>query len=79
MAEVKVSGVRVAAGIFSSERFYYCRRRVVSERGVSEVESYMIDDHEMLKRAATECICNLLLSEEVCTSGCGLLSTYYAA
>jgi len=28
----------------------------------------MIDDHEMLKRAATECICNLVLNEEVLAS-----------
>ena len=38
----------------------------MSEHGVTDVESYMIDDHEMLKRAACECMCNLLLNEQVC-------------
>lgn len=37
----------------------------MSEHGVSDVETYMIDDHEMLKRASTECMCNLLLNEQV--------------
>ena len=46
-------------------QFYVCRKRVVSEKGVTEIEQYMIDDHEMLKRAATECMCNLVLNEEV--------------
>ncbi|XP_067935381.1 protein unc-45 homolog B-like isoform X2 [Watersipora subatra] len=41
------------------------RQRVVSERGVADIEMYMIDDHEMLKRAATECLCNLVLNEQV--------------
>lgn len=36
------------------------------EKGVTDIENYMLEEHEMLKRAATECICNLVLSEEVC-------------
>lgn len=42
------------------------RNRMISEQGISKIESYMYEDHEMLKRAATQCIVNLLLSDEVC-------------
>lgn len=38
---------------------------MVSEKGVADIELYMTDDHEMLRRAATECLCNLVLNEEV--------------
>ena len=27
---------------------------------------YMFDDHDDLRRGAVECICNLVLSEDVC-------------
>ena len=42
-----------------------CRQRVVSEKGVSDIELYMTEEHEMLRRAATECMCNLVLNSEV--------------
>lgn len=29
------------------------------------IEHYMYDDHPMLRRAATECICNMVNQEEV--------------
>jgi len=46
--------------------YFWCfRKRVVAEKGTSEIESYMLDDHEMLKRAAAECMCNMVLNEDV--------------
>lgn len=41
------------------------RRKIWSEKGLTDIESYMMDDHEMLRRAATECICNLLQFDDV--------------
>lgn len=29
------------------------------------VEGYMFEEHEMIRRAATECMCNLAMSQEV--------------
>lgn len=29
------------------------------------VEGYMFEEHEMIRRAATECMCNLAMSKEV--------------
>ena len=29
------------------------------------IEGYMFEEHEMLRRAATECMCNLAMSKEV--------------
>ena len=39
--------------------------RIVQEKGVSRIESYMYEDHPMLKRAAVQLINNLLFSDEV--------------
>ena len=40
----------------------------MKERGVVEIESLMFDEHELIKRAATECMCNMILCEEVSSS-----------
>ena len=46
----------------------FLRRHIVKERGVVQIESLMFDEHEMIKRAATECMCNMILCEEVSSS-----------
>ena len=30
-----------------------------------EIESLMFDEHELIKRAATECMCNMIMCQEV--------------
>ncbi|XP_037078852.1 protein unc-45 homolog B-like [Pollicipes pollicipes] len=40
------------------------RKRIVKEKGLPNIESYMYEEHEMLRRAATQCICNLVSCEE---------------
>ena len=41
--------------------------RIIKEKGVPSIESYMYEEHEMLRRAATQCICNLVCTEEYIT------------
>ncbi|XP_059159909.1 protein unc-45 homolog B-like [Physella acuta] len=41
------------------------RNRIVKEKGIPSIEHYMFEEHKMLRRAATECMCNMILSEEV--------------
>ncbi|XP_067829568.1 protein unc-45 homolog A-like isoform X2 [Heptranchias perlo] len=48
------------AGI--SERL---RQKIIKEKAIPMIESYMFEDHEMIRLAATECMCNMVLSEEV--------------
>uniref|UniRef100_A0A2K5QIS0 Protein unc-45 homolog A n=2 Tax=Cebus imitator TaxID=2715852 RepID=A0A2K5QIS0_CEBIM len=48
------------AGI--SERL---RQKILKEKAVPMVEGYMFEEHEMIRRAATECMCNLAMSTEV--------------
>lgn len=48
--------------------FHVCRARILSDSGITHVEEYMGQDHEMLRRAAVQCIANLMLSDEVCIS-----------
>ncbi|XP_036271440.1 protein unc-45 homolog A isoform X2 [Pipistrellus kuhlii] len=48
------------AGI--SERL---RQKILKEKAVPMIEGYMFEDHELIRRAATECMCNLAMSKEV--------------
>ncbi|KAJ7389086.1 hypothetical protein OS493_033669 [Desmophyllum pertusum] len=41
------------------------RRHIVKEKGFPLIESLMFDEYDMIKRAATECMCNMVLCEEV--------------
>ena len=41
------------------------RRRILKEGGVSYMESLMFEEHEMIRRAATEALCNMINLEEV--------------
>ena len=44
------------------------RRRIIREKMLSDVESYMLEEHEMLRRSATELYCNMCVCEEVSTT-----------
>lgn len=48
------------AGI--SERL---RQKIVKERAVPMIEGYMFEEHELIRLAATECMCNMAMSKEV--------------
>uniref|UniRef100_G1K3J0 Protein unc-45 homolog A n=1 Tax=Xenopus tropicalis TaxID=8364 RepID=G1K3J0_XENTR len=48
------------AGI--SERL---RSKIISEKAASMIEGYMFEEHEMIRVAATECMCNMAMSKEV--------------
>lgn len=41
------------------------RKRIVKEGGVPKIENYMYVEHEMLKRAATQVMTNLIMSPDV--------------
>ncbi|KAK3558469.1 hypothetical protein QTP86_018124 [Hemibagrus guttatus] len=41
------------------------RQKIIKEKAVPKVEGYMFDDHDLVRAAATECMCNLILSPEV--------------
>ncbi|XP_011555824.2 protein unc-45 homolog B [Plutella xylostella] len=41
------------------------RNRIMKEGGLSKIEHYLYEDHLMLQRAAVQCICNLVQSEDV--------------
>lgn len=42
------------------------RKAILKDGGYSNIEQYMFDEHPHLRRAATECICNLTQDDEVC-------------
>ena len=41
------------------------RRRILKEGGVGLIESLMFEEHELIRRAATEAMCNMICLEEV--------------
>lgn len=40
------------------------RKRILEEGGLQKIENYMYEEHEMLRRAATQCITNMVMCEE---------------
>ncbi|XP_072290917.1 protein unc-45 homolog A [Eucyclogobius newberryi] len=53
-------GLTNLAGI--SERL---RQKIIKEKAMPKIEGYMFEEHDLVRAAATECMCNLVLSEEV--------------
>lgn len=41
------------------------RQRIVEEQGLSKVEFYLMEDHLLLTRASAQCLCNLVMSDDV--------------
>ncbi|XP_074862624.1 protein unc-45 homolog A [Carettochelys insculpta] len=53
-------GLTNLAGI--SERL---RQKILAEKALPLIEGYMFEEHELLRLAATECVCNLAMSAQV--------------
>ncbi|KAM3867840.1 protein unc-45 homolog B [Diretmus argenteus] len=41
------------------------RVKIVKEKALPEIENYMFEDHDQIRQAATECMCNLVTCKEV--------------
>ncbi|KAE8624834.1 hypothetical protein XENTR_v10006060 [Xenopus tropicalis] len=41
------------------------RQKIIKEKALPEIENYMFENHEQIRQAATECMCNLALNKEV--------------
>ncbi|XP_056428005.1 protein unc-45 homolog A isoform X2 [Hyla sarda] len=41
------------------------RNKIIKEKAVPMIEGYMFEEHEMIRVAATECMCNLSMCKEV--------------
>lgn len=41
------------------------RMKIVKERALPDIENYMFENHDQLRQAATECMCNLAVNKEV--------------
>ncbi|CAK9296504.1 unnamed protein product [Gordionus sp. m RMFG-2023] len=46
------------------------KKRILLENGMSDIVNYLYDDNPPLRRAATECLCNLMLSPEFTDKFC---------
>uniref|UniRef100_F6T803 Protein unc-45 homolog B n=1 Tax=Callithrix jacchus TaxID=9483 RepID=F6T803_CALJA len=41
------------------------RQKIFKERALPDIENYMFENHDQLRQAATECMCNMVLNKEV--------------
>ncbi|XP_060114897.1 protein unc-45 homolog B [Heteronotia binoei] len=41
------------------------RQKIIKEKAMPEIENYMFENHDQLRQAATECMCNLVINKEV--------------
>lgn len=41
------------------------RVKIVKENALPDIENYMFEQHDQLRQAATECMCNLVTCKEV--------------
>ncbi|KAG8122814.1 hypothetical protein E2320_018228 [Naja naja] len=41
------------------------RQKIIKEKALPDIENYMFENHEQLRQAATECMCNLVVNKEV--------------
>lgn len=39
--------------------------KIVKEKALPDIENYMFENHDQLRQAATECMCNLVVNKEV--------------
>lgn len=42
-----------------------CRVKIVKEKALPDIENYMFEEHDQIRQAATECMCNLVTCKEV--------------
>uniref|UniRef100_A0A8C8VLD5 Unc-45 myosin chaperone B n=1 Tax=Pelusios castaneus TaxID=367368 RepID=A0A8C8VLD5_9SAUR len=41
------------------------RLKIIKEKALPDIENYMFENHDQLRQAATECMCNLVVNKEV--------------
>ncbi|XP_037347325.1 protein unc-45 homolog B isoform X2 [Talpa occidentalis] len=41
------------------------RRKIFKEKALPDIENYMFENHDQLRQAATECMCNMVVNKEV--------------
>uniref|UniRef100_A0A5F9CDS9 Protein unc-45 homolog B n=1 Tax=Oryctolagus cuniculus TaxID=9986 RepID=A0A5F9CDS9_RABIT len=41
------------------------RQKIFQERALPDIENYMFENHDQLRQAATECMCNMVVNKEV--------------
>uniref|UniRef100_A0A8C6DVM2 Protein unc-45 homolog B n=1 Tax=Moschus moschiferus TaxID=68415 RepID=A0A8C6DVM2_MOSMO len=41
------------------------RKKIFKEKALPDIENYMFENHDQLRQAATECMCNLVVNQEV--------------
>lgn len=43
----------------------HLRQKIFKEKAMADIENYMFENHDQLRQAATECMCNMVVHKEV--------------
>lgn len=43
----------------------HSRQKIFKEKALPDIENYMFENHDQLRQAATECMCNMVINKEV--------------
>lgn len=52
-------------GLSPETSSFFFRVKIVKEKALPEIENYMFEEHDQIRQAATECMCNLITCKEV--------------
>lgn len=44
---------------------FHSRQKIFKEKALPDIENYMFENHDQLRQAATECMCNMVINKEV--------------
>nr|KAG5698913.1 hypothetical protein BaRGS_006807 [Batillaria attramentaria] len=59
-------GQRVSSSVFILlSKIALSLKRMLTDHGLQAIENMMFEEHEQIRRAATECMCNMLMCEKV--------------
>uniref|UniRef100_A0A670Y359 Protein unc-45 homolog B n=1 Tax=Pseudonaja textilis TaxID=8673 RepID=A0A670Y359_PSETE len=60
MSTVGTSCISIIGDVYK-----YMKQKIIKEKALPEIENYMFENHDQLRQAATECMCNLVVNKEV--------------
>uniref|UniRef100_A0A671PUE1 Unc-45 myosin chaperone B n=1 Tax=Sinocyclocheilus anshuiensis TaxID=1608454 RepID=A0A671PUE1_9TELE len=53
---------------------YFHRVKILKEKALPDIENYMFEEHDQIRQAATECMCNLVCCKELQRAAAGALA-----
>ncbi|KAL7987053.1 hypothetical protein Chor_005972 [Crotalus horridus] len=65
VGKIKASHALAKIAAVSNPDIAFPGERIIKEKALPDIENYMFENHDQLRQAATECMCNLVVNKEV--------------